>query len=456
MPPAASHKNIFRYLSKYAEPEAAAALSLDLPAASGVVVIPAFDESPASVTRAVHAINPDVMVVLVINSPPDRSEQNASLIRHFAEHAAKPALLPAGRLPKAANDLSVCNFERTWLVVDRSNVPIPPKQGVGLARKIGADIALALMANGQLPHTWIHSTDADVILPPAYADIAPPTDDVAAVVYPFAHHAETTYALATQLYEIALYHYVAGLALAGSPYAHHTIGSTIAVNPWHYASVRGFPRRSSREDFYILNKLRKLGIVRQLNNPQILVSGRPSTRVPVGTGTNILRISSTRDASRTVRYYAPETFIALKVLLAQMRTWQPVSPEGPGASSRTIAPGAEADHAAQVLARLRAATAPQIVSAVDGWWQANNIDQLLGSRHFATDVQRQKFLDDWFDGFRTMKFVHAMRDQHFGTVLLADLGSPFLPPGAQGSQLVPGDILDHLRHLVSARDTTLN
>ena len=45
---------------------------------------------------------------------------------------------------------------------------------------------------------------------------------------------------------------------ARSPYAFHTIGSTMAVSANHYAKVRGFPKREAGEDFYLLNKLAKV------------------------------------------------------------------------------------------------------------------------------------------------------------------------------------------------------
>ena len=44
-------------------------------------------------------------------------------------------------------------------------------------------------------------------------------------------------------------YYVAGLAMAGSGYAHHSLGSTIAVHAKSYAAVRGYPKRSAGEDF---------------------------------------------------------------------------------------------------------------------------------------------------------------------------------------------------------------
>ena len=78
----------------------------------------------------------------------------------------------------------------------------------------------------------------------------------------------------SRLYEYSLRYYVAGLTYAQSPYAFHTIGSTMAVNAEHYASVRGFPRREAGEDFYLLNKLAKVGSVHTLEENNAMRSDR--------------------------------------------------------------------------------------------------------------------------------------------------------------------------------------
>ena len=41
-----------------------------------------------------------------------------------------------------------------------------------------------------------------------------------------------------------------------------------------------------------------------------------------------------------------------------------------------------------------------------------------------------KFLTDWFDGFKTLKFIHFMRDQFLPSVPFSRLGeAPFLASG---------------------------
>ena len=118
-----------------------------------------------------------------------------------------------------------------------------------------------------------------MLLPRDYFDRASkvPRNHASALVYPFIHRGEEDVALARaiQLYEISLRYYVLGLASAGSPYAHHTVGSTLAVDAISYAKVRGVPKRTAAEDFYLLGKLAKIGKVAALNGTPISVSSTP-------------------------------------------------------------------------------------------------------------------------------------------------------------------------------------
>ena len=379
---------IEKYLAGHAEPEAAIADSATLGGdCTGVLVIPAFDE-PAALVEELARLPEDLLTILVINNPPNKGACNERLFDALEFESSERFCMRHVPAPV--------------LVVNRSTSPLPPRQGVGLARKIGADIALRLMANRQLPQTWIHSTDADAKLPAGYAHFAPPLDDpVAALVYPFVHDAPGRLGDAVQRYEIALHHYVLGLAHAGSPYAHHTIGSTLAVHPVHYAVARGFPRRAAGEDFYLINKLAKLGEVRQLASPQITVSGRASTRVPVGTGPNVARIDALQDPAQEYRYYSPLAFRALADVL------------------RRLASLADPSHPAPPPERSRLPAATR--EAVDAWWQTVDAAAVLERSNARTVTQRQRLLTEWFDGFRTMRFIHTMRDAGLASVPLADL-----------------------------------
>src|SRR6185295_2791724 len=107
----------------------------------------------------------------------------------------------------------------------------------------------------------------------------------------FRHEATGDAALdgAHALYEVRLRYDVLGLASAGSPWAMHAIGSTLAVGVEAYAAVRGFPRRMAGEDFHLLAKLAKIGRVVRAGGEPIRLRSRSSDRVPFGTGAAVAR-----------------------------------------------------------------------------------------------------------------------------------------------------------------------
>ena len=161
--------------------------------------------------------------------------------------------------------------------------------------------------DGQLRARLIHNSDADARLPAHLIDDA---RGAAAVIYPFRHQPpqDAGLAQAVRLYESSLHYYVLGLRWAGSPYAMHTVGSTIAVDAFAYAGVRGFPRRSGAEDFYLLNKLAKTGVVHCPVEPAIVLETRASTRVPFGTGPAVRRIATLKQPLQDFTLYGPRCF----------------------------------------------------------------------------------------------------------------------------------------------------
>ncbi|PRQ02594.1 hypothetical protein [Enhygromyxa salina] len=252
--------------------------------------------------------------------------------------------------------------------------------GVGLARKIGADLVLRLHQLGRLRSPWIHCTDADARLPAEHFErVASSGANVIATVAPFWHEPgdDPEADLATARYELSLRYYVAGLRFAGSPFAFHTIGSLISVACSAYASVRGFPRRQAGEDFYLLNKLAKLGIVRELGGAPVEIRSRRSARVPFGTGPAVAALIS----GQALQVYDPRVFQALARVLRSLD--QIVSGAGLGA-----------------LAELtRELDAPQL----HGMFEAA---QTLVERY--PPAQLAQRLHERFDGFRTLKLIHEL------------------------------------------------
>ena len=394
---------IERYLENYAEPEAravggahAAPANLngrplrDTRVWQGCLVIPAFNEAFETLHRQLTSMrSADVLVILVINAP---------------ENANPKAIADTGML---LNKIHEQDYEHV-IVVDRASngLRLNPKQGVGLARKIGCDLALALRLAGRARSDWLLQSDADVVFPSGYSDLLhtiPVTDSAGARIFPHNHFSsDPTLHYAGQLYDQHMSYYVAGLAMAGSRYAHHSLGSTIAVHAKTYAAVRGYPKRSAGEDFYLLNKICKLAPVERLAGPALSIEARISARVPFGTGPALRKIveNLAKDPSGdSYLSYHPDCFRLLGRALRALDRWA-VAPQNPLQGN--------------LLGRLSAL-------GFDGF-----ADGL--SKQQTTAEQRHRSVHDWFDGLKTLQFIRACQDTYGDQSLthtLANLESAF-------------------------------
>jgi hypothetical protein len=357
--------------------------------------------------RALQTVPPgkegEVLVVLVVNAPPEAAawvhERNLEVLPRLRQKFGPEEAAFVDGTPTPAH---LFRFRAGRILhVDRASPGhhLPKGEGVGLARKIGFDIALRLYRATRLASSWLHSTDADVLLPRDYFDRAStvPKNHAAALVYPFTHRGEEDVALARaiQLYEISLRYYVLALASAASPYAYHTVGSTLAVDAISYAKVRGVPKRTAAEDFYLLGKLAKIGSIAALGGPPISISGRVSRRVPFGTGPAVERIA--REGQFTL--YHPLIFAHLGAWLAVLADLPLES--SPSAFSKLIVEhcrqrGLDPAHLLEMAAHPQTQTA--IASA---------------HRHAKTREKLAQHITTWFDAFRTLKFVHALEARAF-------------------------------------------
>lgn len=256
----ALNKAVTKYLHTYAEPECACLDDFPAIGVTHTLVIPCFRETADFAHRLTkgHGTSPKLIIV-VINQPPGPEDPlNRELLRFFEGH---PRLWRSRNLSLFKSNTDALH----WLVVDRftSGRTIDPKQGVGLARKLGSDLAARLIAAGRCTSRWICTTDADATLPDDYflAVESCPADAVAAVFnVTHADSADPLISAATERYERALRYYVDGLAWAGSPYAFPTVGSALAIHMHAYCECRGFPRKAGGEDFYLLNKMANSGV----------------------------------------------------------------------------------------------------------------------------------------------------------------------------------------------------
>lgn len=364
----------------------------------GVIVIPACGEReslPATLASLVD--NPAIerqnwLTVVLINQPPQASQ------RLIDENLQTLAWLEQGGGP--------AGLQLAWIDAARPQRLLPARDaGVGLARKIGCDLALQRLRPGGLELlVWL---DADTLVGTDYLRALRlhfANHPEGGATLPFAHQRAATSEAqrAIDRYELYLRHYVLGLQLAGSPYAYHSIGSSIACRASAYLAIGGMNRRRAGEDFYFLQQLAKTSGVRPLRGTLVRPSPRTSERVPFGTGEKIARLMAGEEA---IQFYAPESFRLLHF-------WLELVTRRPEAEAHQLLDmiGAKSNIAADFLRAAGFATAwpkltaqhrsPQALSrAFHGWFDALKslrlIRQLNASQPSPAAVDCVARLLDW-------------------------------------------------------------
>jgi hypothetical protein len=293
----------------------------------------------------------------------------------------------------AAGDPELSPLRLAWVDAATPGKEMPAKAGgVGLARKIGLDLALTRLAFGN-ERPLLVCLDADTLVEPNYLTV------IAAhfrcctgggAVIPFRHRPAATQAgqEAIDRYELFLRSYVLGLSLAGSPYAFHTVGSAMACTAEAYVRMGGMNRRPAAEDFYFLQQLHRTAGVEELRGTTVHPSARPSHRVPFGTGRSISR--TLMGESSAIMFYHPDCFRFLGELLQ-------------------VVAGNRCRDAVPLMAQA-AAFSPQLeeyleVSGFPCAWErlqknSRGPEPLLSAFH------------GWFDALRTMKLIHHLSATH--------------------------------------------
>lgn len=90
-------------------------------------------------------------------------------------------------------------------------------------------------------------------------------------------------------YEVFMRYFGLNLWRIRSPYSFTAIGSAIALPVSAYRSIGGITPHKSGEDFYLLQKLRKLGQLLTWNEEKVYPAARYSDRVGFGTGPAMIR-----------------------------------------------------------------------------------------------------------------------------------------------------------------------
>lgn len=345
----------------------------------GAVIIPALAESDSlfatldSLQANPAALLDQFLLVVVVNHRPDASagdkQDNHRTLRKLSEKAAY--------LPNLA-----------WIDAASEGLELPLKTGgVGLARKLGFDLALERLdwQGSQI----LATLDADTLvrddyLPALWEHFA--TSVNGGAVVPFCHPLAGDMAeqQAIIAYELYLRSHVLGLQLAGSPYAFHTVGSTMVCRARDYVRAGGMNRRQAGEDFYFLQQMAKTSGISEVAGTVVYPSARISHRTPFGTGRSVAQLAAETDPAKL--YYDPRCYGVLGQWL-QMVTecWH--------------------SDARELLTRSVAISAALEEFLVQEKFQ----DVWPGlCRNHGDAKMRLASLHGWFDGLKTTRLIHHL------------------------------------------------
>ena len=273
---------------------------------------------------------------------------------------------------------------------------LPKKHtGVGLARKIGMDEAVArfelLKINGIIVCFDADATCDKNFLIEVNNHFQYNTNSPGCSVY-YEHPIEGTefqqeiYDGIMQ-YELHLRYYNQALNYCNLPYAYHTVGSSMAVRSEIYQAQGGMNKRKAGEDFYFIHKIIAVGGFTELKSTRIIPSPRISDRVPFGTGKAVGDwIESQSTAMLTYQF---EIFNILKAFVSIVDGLYQTSLED---IDMKLSPAAEEG--------LKRFLKEQLFE-----------EKLSEVRKNSKDLKSfQKRFFRWFDAFKVLKFVHFMRD----------------------------------------------
>jgi len=406
------HRALTQYLDQYAEIEANN-ITRYIPHQQyqHLIVIPAYNEEDSFISRLKNSdlAQQHTLAIIVINQPDNDNDirPNQTLWNQ---------LIQSHQTINHSNDhhwLKSTGDHLQLLLINRFQKKIPRKQGVGLARKIGSDIACQLINMQCLNSQWIHHTDADVHIPKNYFSaleaqldeeknnyqgshhVTGPSKDHSvthsAAIYPYQHIRDdnttpsrsklnqSTLLKATQHYEKALQYYVDKLQYAGSPYAYHTLGSCMAT------------------------------IIR-IKGAELQINARLSDRVPFGTGPAVSKIMEMENPDQQYHYYHPEIFEELKTLLKQFK------------------------HLSEKLFTDKEISKTEKKELISQWFThlsqplQNALETLkvpLLFNHLERQANSQEhclnYCNEWLDAFRTLRLVHLLKDDYPNQALTVSL-----------------------------------
>jgi hypothetical protein len=363
-----------------------------------IIVVPAFDEFD-NLKRMLKSLgnnnskyNSETLIIIVINN---LKSSNKTVIRgnkKTIDFLKQIVCYQNKREDKTIDFITYSGLGLAFVDASTLNKEMPEKTGgVGLARKIGMDLALNYFNYNKPGKNILGCLDADCTVSGNYiTEIinAFNSQNLSAAYVSFNHPLpeEVENRKAIICYEIFLRYYVLGLKLAKSPYAFFSIGSTMFCDVESYVRIQGMNKRKAAEDFYFMEKLAKIEKIISINSATVFPSGRSSLRVPFGTGQRVSRFLS--KTQNEYLLYSPRSFEILK-------KWLDIF------NARDILSSQEYLNEAKNLS-----------SYLFNFLVRNSFEEswnkILINSKSESQINKQKKL--WFDAFKTLKLIHYLRD----------------------------------------------
>ncbi|HOV34150.1 MAG TPA: hypothetical protein PLX23_12395 [Candidatus Hydrogenedens sp.] len=353
-----------------------------------VVVVPAYNEFH-NITNLLHSLSQNdsiicenTLVIIVVNnrnetlSPPEHIENNQNTLDFLRESIYKketPFYL-------GVIDASTSGYE------------LPPEHGVGLARKIGLDWGLHILAQNKDNTSGLICLDADCEVSQNYLtewmNFFKSHTHSAGVMYSEHRFDDSLLGQCMLAYEIYLRTYELGLHYACSPYTFLPIGSTIGVSASLYVSAGGMNTRIAGEDFYFLQQLARLGEIQRLCNATVFPAARISNRVPFGTGAKLQQYIN--QPEKRYLTYPIESFDILRKWIKSL--------DNPDENPEYMLLHAEQIH-------------PELAHfLVSNYWLQKTKKVFQQNQN---KISLKYHLHEWFDGLKTIKLLHHLRDLAF-------------------------------------------
>jgi hypothetical protein len=365
-----------------------------------IIVIPAIKEN-SNIKKLVNSLLLNdskyfhkTLILFVVNN-------NAEAEEEIKEENSKSIIFLSEIAEKKDEDEALFNINKksklTFSFIDASSEgnELPFRDsGVGLARKIGMDLALNYFCYESTKSILV-CLDADCEVTNNYiTEIYEKFNStgIEAASIKFKHKLEESEEINRAIvnYEIFLRYYVLGLKYANSPFSFFTIGSSMACTVEAYCKIGGMNKKKAAEDFYFMEKLSKNYSIANIDSCSVYPSARGSWRVPFGTGQRVNRFIS--NVQNEYVLYNPISFSILKNWLYLFNK--------------------DESHSASYYLN----EAGKIDLGLQLFLKGQNFEvqwtKILA--HTKTSEQLIKQKNYWFDGFKTLKLIHYLRDYSLG------------------------------------------